>query len=98
MILTPGSKKRVLYLLDQLEVSVRMDQDRETLMHQAMQVLPALVNQFAYMEAPKPTKRKRPTTMEDPAPRKRTRIPHRCDGIIDPNDTNRNGKMPQHDW
>lgn len=56
LILTPGSKKRLLEKLDELTVHVRMDQDRETIMFYAAGIIPAVISELNYY-TPKPQRR-----------------------------------------
>lgn len=56
-ILTPGAKQRLLEKLDELTVYVRMDQDRETIMYWAAQIMPACVSGVNYYVPPKKTKK-----------------------------------------
>jgi hypothetical protein len=53
MILTPGMKCKVLAALGQLADYVREDQDRETIMFNAAELMPMVTNQFAYYDREK---------------------------------------------
>lgn len=59
MILTPGGKKRFLEKLEELEILVWRDQDREVIMFWTAQLMPLIVSELNYYEPPKKTTKKR---------------------------------------
>lgn len=54
LVLTPGSKQTVLDMLTNLTQLIEQDRDREVIMFHMAEVMPRVVNQFAYMIVKKP--------------------------------------------
>lgn len=81
-ILTPGSKKQLLAKLAELTQYVQDDCDREVIMYWTAALMQPVVNEFAYYDPKKYPKQKPEKKKTVNLVLKRTKRPHRCDGII----------------